>query len=190
LGAELLQLHSTRLLWVIIMEYYPGNYPLPDKDSYSGLVQQGIVRTAGDVPAPNQILVFSRERTDLTMQFTMVNNMYEVWLEWVYTYGFNYFWMNVISEYNPVNPIFSEHRVRFTTDIQYVKRGDNWLTVSIGAEILQGDTEDFLAPSNRVYDFILGGSPSSPSVDTVHAGTPSSPSTDIIIGHLYAYTLE
>jgi hypothetical protein len=171
------------------METYPNNYPLPDKDSYSGLVQQGIVRTSANVPAPNQILVFSRERTDLTMQFSMTNDFYEYWIEWVYTYGFNYFWMPVISEYNPVN-IFSEHRVRFTSDIQYVKRGDNWLTVSIGAEILQGDTEDFLAASTRVYDFIIGGSPSSPSVDIVQAGTPSNPSTDKIIGNLYAYTLE
>lgn len=173
-----------------MMETYPTNFPLPDKSSYSGLIQQGIVRTSVAVPAPNQILVFSRERTDLSMQFSMVNDDYTAWIEWVYANGYDYFYMPVISEYTPVDDIFSTHRVRFTTDIQYVKRGDNWLTVSIGAEILQGDTQDSLALSNRSYEFVLGGSPGSPSPDVVNSGSPSAPSTDTITGNLYAYTLE
>lgn len=171
------------------METYPANFPLPDRDSYSGLIQQGVVRTSVSVPAPNQILVFSRERTDLAMQFSMTNDLYTDWLAWVYANAYSYFLMPVVSEYTPVD-IVSTHRVRFTSDIQYVKRGDDWLTVSVGAEILQGDTQDPLAFSNRVYDFVLGGSPGSPSADVVQPGSPAAPSTDTITGSLYAYTLE
>ena len=171
------------------METYPDTLPAPDISSYSGIIDWGLIRSGAAVPAPRQLKGYGRETNNISMSFSMENDTYTEWLAWVQTYGYEWFLMPVISEYNPVD-LFSTHRVRFTTPIQYTKRGDNWLSVSIGAEILQGDKDDALAPINRVYNVINGGSPSAPSVDIINAGTPSNPSTDIITGSIYAYTLE
>ena len=171
------------------METYPTTLPMPDKDSYGGVIDWGLIRTGYAVPAPRQIKGYGRETNSLAMSFSMVNDDYITWLTWVNTYGYNWFLMPVVSEYTPVK-VTSTHRVRFTSDIQYVKRGDNWITVSIGAEILQGDIEDPLALSTKAYDFIIGGTPAAPSADIIYCGTPAAPSTETITGSLYAYKLE
>ena len=157
--------------------------------SYGAVMQPGLIRPQQPMPAPGQLVNYGTHRTDQSMQFSMNNDDYQVWLLWVYTYAYHYFLMPIVSEYTPVD-VTSTHRVRFTTDIQYTKRGDDWITVSVGVEILQGDTEDPLASTTREYDYILAGSASSPSLDVIDAGTASNPSTDTITGSLYAYSLE
>ena len=77
-----------------------------------------------------------------------------------------------------------------TTDLELTKRGDHWLSVSVGVEVLQGDTEDPLAGTGRFYDAVIAGTPESPSADRVLAGTPAAPSTDTIQANIYAYRLE
>ena len=172
------------------MADYPTTLPLPDYGSYSGVSDKGLVRTSVSTPAPTQIQLYGSPRHDASMVFSMTNDVYaDEWLPWVDQFGYDWFNMPVVSPYDPVQ-ITSTHRCRMTTDLQLSKRGDNWLSVSVGVEILQGDKQDPNSPTSRVYDAVNAGVPSNPSTDRVIAGTPANPSTDTIQGNLYAYTLE
>ena len=169
---------------------YPSTLTPPDHGSYSGLLDQGLVRTSVSTPAPGQTTLFYNPRSDLSMVFSMTNDAYWLeWLPWVQENGWDWFNMALVSQYNPVE-VTSTHRCRMTTDLELTKRGDNWVSVSVGMEILQGDTEDPLAGTGRFYDAVVAGTPASPSADRVLAGTPTSPSTDTIQANIYAYTLE
>jgi hypothetical protein len=172
-----------------MMETYPTTLPQPDYGSYAGNVGQGLIRTSIPVPAPNQVIGFNTPRTDWVMTFTMDNDTYKDWIAWVEQYGFGWFLMPVVSRYNPVL-ITSTHRVRMTTEIQYTKAGDNWLSVTVGAELVPGADQDPLAPTLRLYEFVDGGSPTSPLPDFTQPGTPASPSTDYIIGNIYDYEVS
>jgi len=165
---------------------YPITLPIPDYGSYSGVSDHGLVRTSIPVAAPNQLLGFNSPTTKITMTFSMDNDTYTDWLVWVTDNGWNWFKMPVVSPLDPVL-ITSTHSVRFISEVQYQKRGDNWLSVSVTAEMIPGEDEDPLASTGRGYDYILAGAPASPSADTIVAGTPAAPSTPFIEANIYNY---
>jgi len=169
------------------MTEYPTSLPLPDFGTYAGSIDQGLIRTNMPAASPSQIVGFNAPRTQITMTFSMVNDDFAEWEAWVLEFGYYWFTMPVVSGYEPV-VITSTHKIRIISDIEYQKRGDNWLSVSVIAEIIQSDAEDPLAITTREYDFILAGTPSSPSTDFIDAGQNATPSTDgIIIPSIYGY---
>lgn len=168
------------------MPDYPANFPAPDHTSYVGTVDQGLTRTTPPVPAPNQLVGFNSPRQEFTVTFSMVNDDYDEWREWAEEFGWDWFNLPIVSQSLPVI-ITSVHRVRMISDLQLVKRGDNWLSVTVSIEVIPHDPVDPLANLTRNYDIIVAGSPSVPSLDVTDAGNPTGPSTDITIAELYNY---
>lgn len=168
------------------MTEYPTTLPLPDRGTYSGSVDYGLQRTSFPVAAPNQLIGFNAYTTKITMTFSMINDDYADWLEWVTDWGWGWFEMPVVSTKNPVL-ITSTQQVRFISDLAYQKRGDNWLSVSVTAELLPGQPADPLAPTDREYGFIIAETPPFPAPDTIIAGTPDNPSLPFITANLYNY---
>ena len=165
---------------------YPTNLPTPDFGSYYGVVDEGLIRTSFPVPAPTQVVWFNSPTVNITMTFSMDNATWLEWSEFASSYGYDWFLMPIVSPKNPLI-ITSTHRVRFISDMQYQKRGDNWLSITVTAEMVPGDSDDPLAPPERVYDWIIAGSPSTPSPDIIIAGGPSAPSPVGIKASIYKY---
>ncbi|GAG52471.1 unnamed protein product, partial [marine sediment metagenome] len=117
---------------------YPATLPLPDHGTYAGSVDQGLIRTTVPSAQANQIYGFNSPRVDISMTFKMVNDKYAEWLTWVKANAFDWFNMPVISPATPTD-ITSVQSVRFTSDIQYTKLGDNWLSVTVACELIPGD---------------------------------------------------
>jgi hypothetical protein len=162
---------------------YPENYPMPDHTGVSGSIDVGLRRTAVPAALANQVKTHNSPVDSLTLTFSMTNDEYSAWLDWVRTYAWQWFQMPIVSRHTPVN-ITSTRRLRFISDVQYEKRGDNWCSVTVQAEILPADAEDPDAPVPE-YDWIIAGAPDDPSTDWALAGSPTSPSTDWTISHLY-----
>lgn len=119
------------------MPDYPSTYPLPDGGAYSGSIRPGISRTDIPSPRPNQRNRYNAPRTEISMTFTMTNDDYQTWRTWVLANAYNWFNMPVVSHHDP-DDITSTQPVRFISDINYQKRGDDWLSVTVAAEIQQG----------------------------------------------------
>lgn len=165
------------------MTAYPANYPKPARSGITGHIDPGIRRTSVPAALANQVTVFNSPEDGLSLTFEMTNDWYAVWYEWVRTYAWMWFEMDIVSRHTPVN-ITSRHRIRFISEIQLQKLGDNWLSISVQAEIMPADAEDPNAPVPE-YDWVIAGTPDEPSADWELAGTPASPSTDWTIDHLY-----
>ena len=165
---------------------YPETLPLPDYGSYSGTVDQGLVRTSFPIAAPRQLVGFNSPSVNITMTFSMHNDTWFEWSTFANTHGYDWFMMPVVSQKAPV-VITSNHRVRFISDIQYQKLGDGWLSATVTAEMVPGETDDPLAPFERVYDWIIAGSPPTPSPDIIMAGSPPAPSPVGIKASIYKY---
>ena len=164
---------------------YPFELPLPDYGSYTGVVDQGLIRTSFPIAAPSQIKGFNSPTVQISLTFSMTNAQWYDWNQFITNYGYQWFTMPVVSPKNP-NLITSVHRVRTISDIQYVKRGHNWVSTTIIVEMVPGDADDPLAVGERVYDTIVAGSPQTPSADVIVAGLPPSP--EFISASIYYYT--
>lgn len=119
------------------MPDYPGAYPLPDEGSYSGAIRLGVSRTEVPAARPDQRLRYNAPRVEVSMTFTMTNDDYDTWRTWVEANAYNWFNMPVVSPHEP-DDITSTRPVRFISDINYQKQGDDWLSVTVAAEIQQG----------------------------------------------------
>ena len=168
------------------MTDYPANYAKPVTGNYSGVIDYGVIRSSVPAPLAEQKKIFNSPRTDISMTFEMTNDEYVDWLVWMLENGYYWFNMELVSEYAPVL-IFSTHQIRVTSDFQMQKLGDNWMSVSCAVEILQSDSEDPSAQPRIEYDWVIAGSPASPSVDWLLAGDPANPSTDFDVAELYYY---
>ena len=116
------------------MPDYPTTLPLPEPDNYNGTLDQGLIRTSFRVTAPNQVKGYNSYREDISMSFSMDNDTYDAWITWVNSNGYDWFNMPVVSSRTPTD-ITSTQLVRFSSDVQVAKQGDNWLTVTVGAEL-------------------------------------------------------
>lgn len=172
-----------------IYPQYPADiYPLPDYGSYSGIVDQGLTRTSAPAAAPNQEVGFNSPRNEIVLTFSMTNTVFESWMDWVEQFGWSWFEMSLVTSFEPVL-ITSTHRFRMTSQVTRVKRGDNWVSASVSVEMVIGDYEDPAAVGTREYDFIIAGTPASPSVDEIIAGDPlNSVLLPKIAANLYYYT--
>lgn len=165
---------------------YPANFPSPDFGSYSGAMDMGLLRTSLPTAQASQIKIGNAMRPHISLTFSMKNDLYLQWWGWMKEYAWTWFTMDLVNPRQP-DLITSNQRVRFTSDLQYRKRGDNWLSITVAAELYQGDIDD---PANqgRVFNIIDGGGPSAPPADDINAGTPALPSTGgIIAAELYYY---
>lgn len=122
------------------MPDYPGTYPLPDSGTYTGTIRPGMSRTEVPAAQPNQRPRYNAPRVEVSMTFTMTNDDYATWRTWVEANAYNWFNMPVVSHYAP-DDITSVRPVRFISDINYQKLGDDWLSVTVAAEIQQGAIE-------------------------------------------------
>ena len=116
---------------------YPSTLPLPD--TYTGSVSWGLLRSEGGGPELEQRTSFNSSRTDFSMTFSMDNSTYYDWYAWIKANGYDWFEMLVVSNRLPFGPIESFQRIRIVGPIQYSKRGDNWLSVTVQAEMIPGD---------------------------------------------------
>jgi len=126
------------------MNSYPVGLPLPDHTDYSGLIDYGIIRSSVPASRSNQLQSYNSPQQKLSLSFSMDNDTYLTWLSWARTDGYYWFEIDIISGFNPVD-ITSTHAIRFIGDISYTKRGDNWLTVSVEAEMIPGEPQDPLS---------------------------------------------
>ena len=117
---------------------YPTSLPLPDTQTYSGTIDVGLLRTQVPSARAAHFINNNTPTTEISMTFKMKNDLYTFWLSWALNEGYRWFNMPVVSAGTPAN-ITSEQRVRFISDIQLTKLGDNWLSVTVAAEIVPGD---------------------------------------------------
>ena len=117
------------------MADYPTTLPKPS--TTAGVVDPGLLRSDGGGPELEQRTSFNSVRTDFSMSFDMDNSTYKTWLAWVQANAFDWFNMDVITDRS--GSIYSNQQVRFTGPITYQKRGDNWLSASVTAELIPGD---------------------------------------------------
>jgi hypothetical protein len=165
---------------------YPATFVQPYNRAYTGTLEIGLLRTSLPTAQASQIKISNAMRPELSMTFAMKNTEYKDWWEWVKQYAWTWFTMDLVNPRQPTL-ITSNQRVRFISDLQYQKRGDNWLTVTVAAELYQGDIDD---PANqgRIFDTIDSSGPATPPDDIIDAGTPALPSDpDIINAELYYY---
>ena len=118
------------------MPNYPDTLPTPEQTG--GAIDSGILRTSVYASRANQRQSFNSTRTDVTLQFSMTIDKYQEWRTWVKANG--YYWnpMPIVSSETP-DVIYSVQNVRFTSDCVLQKQGDNWLSVSVQAELIPGD---------------------------------------------------
>ena len=119
------------------MADYPSTLPMPD--SYSGVESVGLLSSEGGGPELNRRKSYNSRRIDFQMTFSMDNSTYKTWLSWMQTNGYDWFNMPVIAGRLPTGEIDSIQRTRLTSPITYAKQGDNWLSVSVSAELVPGD---------------------------------------------------
>ena len=115
------------------MADYPTTLPMPE--SYAGIVDEGLIRTSFSVTAPNQVKNYNAPRVDISMTFSMTNADYETWLVWMMANGYDWFNMPVVSPRTPTD-ITSTQLVRLSSPVQVTKKGDNWLSATVAAELL------------------------------------------------------
>ena len=78
-------------------------------------------------------------RYELSVTFAMTNDVYyNQWWPWVKANAYGWFNMEIVNPNTP-SDITSLQRVRFITPLQYDKRGDNWLGVTVGLEMVPAD---------------------------------------------------
>lgn len=120
------------------MPDYPTTLPMPDTGTLSGQVDEGLLRSEVPSARANHRIGFNSPRTELSMTFSMINDTYDTWLTWVKANAYDWFNMPIVATNTPTG-ITSTQRVRFISDIQYNKRGDNWLSVTVAVETVPGD---------------------------------------------------
>ena len=168
------------------MPDYPDTFTAPDHSSYSGFFDAGLLRTATPFPDPSQRKVFNSGVEEINLTFSMTPTDFSAWYAWCKDNAYDFFDMNLITSRVP-DYIVSKVRTRFVSDISLSYIGHDWLRTSVTAELVPGDTSQNGA--TRLYqDFVLAGTPASPSIDFVLAGTPDAPATDMIYGELYEFT--
>ena len=168
------------------MIVYPENLPIPDVGDYYGVIDKGLIRTAYPAAAPSQLAGFNSPTVVISMTFSMKNSQWSQFSYFAENNGFDWFVMPVVAP-NAPKLITSNMRVRFISDLDYQKQGDNWLSVTVQAEMVLGDEDDPNAMLDRSYDFIVAGTPVSPSVDVMIAGSPYNPSPTAITASIYKY---
>jgi len=166
-----------------VLNFYPDGYILPDIGSYEGLIDVGLRRSSMPTALPTQEKVFNSPRELLTLTFSMSNDDYISWFAWARAYGWQWFRIDIISSHKPVL-ITSNHIIRFVSEINYVKRTDNWVSLEVSAELLPSDAEDPNVPV-PIYDWVIAGTPASPSINNLIAKTAVDPAIDYYISHLY-----
>lgn len=167
---------------------YPANFVLPRYDTYSGIRESGLLRSAAPTPEPNQIKTFNSAITQLNLSFAMSKTAYAEWEPWVRANAYDWFVMPVVGPHAP-DYITSDSRVRFISDIGFNYAGHDWYEVNVSAELVPNDVG--LNSADKVYlNFIISGTPGSPAVDIIDSGTPANPAVDIIYADLYEYEFQ
>jgi hypothetical protein len=108
--------------------------------NYTGTIEVGIRRTSVPASLANQVIQFNSRRDTVTLQFQMDNNEYSEWYQWIRENGYWWFTMPIVSPYTPTL-ITSVHKIRFISELRYMKQGDNWLSIDVDAEIMMNDAE-------------------------------------------------
>jgi hypothetical protein len=168
-------------------EFYPGQFPKPDLAGYSGSSTYGLLRTDLVSSNPSQIKSFNSAVQTIGMSFSMTQEMFNYWVVWMDTEGQDWFYMDTVTPRTPVE-IVSNNLFRMLSGTQQVKRGHNYITVSATLEMIPGAPPDPLSLAHTWLNFIVAGSPASPSTpDIIEAGTPAIPSTNLVRADLYGY---
>ncbi len=157
--------------------------PSVGNGNYGGEMAFGVRRTSVPTALANQVIQFNARRDTLSLTFEMTNDEYSEWFDWAKENAWWWFRMELVTPWNPVD-IVSLHRVRFISELEMSKAGDNWNRITVQAEVMPADGQDPAAPVD-ISDWVIAGTPANPSPDWVIAGTPANPSTDWIIAHLY-----
>jgi len=117
---------------------YPSAFPLPQTENYSGAIDFGIVRTSIPTANASQTINNNSPTTEVSMTFKMKNDDILIWELWALNNGYQYFYMPIVSSATPTD-ITSVQRVRFISNIQHQKLGDDWSSCTVAAEIVPGD---------------------------------------------------
>lgn len=127
------------------MADYPAGLPGPDHLGYSGSQDSGVLRTATLVQLYNQARAFNATQRQVSVTFSMKNDIYPQWILWVRDNAYKWFNLPIVSS-APNTGILTTQSVRFITPLQYTKRGDGWLSVSVTMEI-QPEQTNYTLPT-------------------------------------------
>ena len=169
-----------------VPETYPANFPQPDTNGYSGNSAYGLLRTALQSSGPSQIRTFNSAAHTLSLTFSMSQTVFNEWVCWMDDTLNDWFYMDIVTPRTPVN-IISTNLFRMISGTSQTKRGHDYISVTASFEMIPGALPDPLAPVHTWIDFIVAGTPASPSSDIIQAGTPATPSTNLVRADLYGY---
>ena len=123
---------------------YPLTLPNPDHVSYSGSYDLGLLQTSVPSAQGNQIASFNAAREPISLTYSMDNATYKLWKSFAETDGWKWFDAQLVTTNTPVK-ITSKQTVRYTGGFSYQKRGHNWGSVTVAAELLPAQATDPLA---------------------------------------------
>jgi hypothetical protein len=120
------------------------------------------------------------------MTFSMTQTLFNDWVCWMDDFGQDWFYMENVTPRTPLL-INSTNLFRMVAGTQQTKRGHNYISVTAGFDMIPGAPPDPLAPVHTWLNFIVAGTPATPSIDIIDAGTPAIPSTNWVLADLYGY---
>jgi hypothetical protein len=163
------------------MAQYPTGLPSAAIDSYSVDVSYGVYRTDFEHGNTRQRRTVTEKRHEFNMSMTLTMPELWQWQAWANAYGYDWHVMELLSPFSGfTGSVLIPHEIRYIGDISISLIGLDHVRVSVRAELnLESVPAEPIVPSG---DWILGGTPSSPSSsNAIRGGIPSSPSTDFII---------
>lgn len=156
------------------MNHWPSVLPTPTIEGYALNVDMGLTRTEMEKGIAKQRRRYRTMPTKATVQFAVSQAQFTTFQNWVHSFGFEWFEMNLTSFLGKC----VTHEVRFITDLGITPINDNAFTIAAMLEIRLGT-----APAVLSDDWIISGNvTSASSPDWWIAKTPPSPSTDTVIG--------
>ena len=117
--------------------FYPDAFPLPEDTNYTGLISQGMIRSATNNPFADQRATFNRPTQTVNLTFFMPGELALFWVLWVSNNGWRWFYMPLVSDRQPDN-ITSWVETRFIGQFQASYAGFGVTRYSVQAEIMMG----------------------------------------------------
>jgi hypothetical protein len=159
---------------------YPSGLPAPSVEGYSVDTQYGISAIAFERGNTRQRRGAKRERHVSSLSMVLSISELWQWQSWANRYGYDWHYMDLASSYSgATSDVLVPHYVRYIGDISVQQLSPTHVRVAVQAELNVSVLP--LAAEELPADWIIAGTPASPSTDTITAGTPASPSTDTII---------
>ena len=116
---------------------YPDTFPLPEDSNYSGILSQGMIRSATNNPFADQRATFNRPTQLLNLTFEMQGETALLWVLWTSNNAWRWFYLPLVSDRQPAD-ITSYVETRFVGQFRSQYVGFNRTRYAVQAEIMVG----------------------------------------------------